>query len=695
MNFNIIFEYPWWFLLLCVATGLAMAALLYYKNTSDEFSPWQKRLLATFRFVVITMLCILLLAPLLKLQTTNKQEPVILLFQDNTQSLVTSRDASPLTHDYRQQLSGFVEELKSNFTVNSYLFGQEVRPMDTLNFEDKITDMSQIFQSLDILYSNRNVGAVIIAGDGIYNRGQNPVYKTANLMYPVYTLALGDTIPQRDVIINRIQHNRITYLNNIFPLEVTLEARQASGRSSRLKVFHQDDIVFEQDITFSSDNFFQTFTIELEALEVGIKRYRIEIEPVAGEISLENNIREFFIEVIDSRQKVLILSSSPHPDVGALKFAIEDNENYETEVSLIQNFNQEIRDYDMVIWHQLPAANNAGVSLINQATRANMPQLFILGAQSNISAFNRLQTGVQINVRSAGFNDSRAEINNTFTLFQTGPDATELLPLFPPLQTPFATYNMAPGTQIMAFQRIGNVTTDYPLVALTQLSERKTGFIAGEGIWRWRLNNFARNNSHEAFNEIVSRIIQFLAVVEDKSFFRVNTENFLFENQPAIFEAELYNQSYELVNEPDVQLTITNEEGDAFDYIMGRTNNAYRLNAGIFPVGEYQYTASTRLGNETFDTKGIFTVSPLNIEGINTVADHQLLFQVAENTGGKMYFPHQLDELLMDIRSRDDIKPVLYTQDQYEDLIDLRWIFFLLFILLATEWFIRKYNGAY
>jgi hypothetical protein len=695
LKINFVINYPWWFILLCILAGAIFAGILYYKNRSDDFSPIKLRLLATFRFLVVTILSFLLLSPLLQMRVTNKQEPVIIIFQDNTQSLLTSGNPEIITDTYSAELKNFQNNLAETYGLASYSYGEKIIQQDTFDFEDKITDMSQIFESLDVLYSNRNVGAVIIAGDGIFNHGQNPVYMASKHLFPIYTVALGDTIPQKDLIINHIRHNRITYLNNIFPLEVTIEARQAEGSRSRIKVIHQENILQQEDVIINSNNYFETFTFNLEANETGIKRYRVELETTDGEISAENNIREFFIEVIDSRQKVLIIGASPHPDIGAIRQSLDANENYETDVFMIQDFTGNILDYDMIIWHQLPSNTQAASSLISAAMQANRPQLFVIGAQSNFNSFNRLQTGVQINVRSAGFNNSRALPNNSFKLFQPGAESLELIKSFPPIQTPFAAYQLAPGTQIFAYQQIGNVSTEFPLIAFSQTTDRKTAVITGEGIWRWRMNNFARVNNHNAFNEIINRTIQFLAVVEDKNFFRVTTENFIFENEQAIFEAELYNPSYELVNTPDVNLTITNEQGISFDYVFGRTHNAYRINAGIFPVGEYQYQAKTTFGNDEFEASGLFTVSPLNIEGINTVANHQLLFQLAENSGGKMYYPGQLNDLHEELLQRTDMKPILYTQYQYEDLVNMKWIFFIILVLLSVEWFVRKYSGSY
>jgi hypothetical protein len=679
--------------MLCLGTGAVVSGLLYYKNKKFDFSPWKQWMLAGLRFVTVSVICFLLLAPLIQLRITNKQNPVILIFSDNSQSITTIDEQAGQA--FQEQIAGLTEELSENYDVVVYRYGDQVSIADSLNFQDKTTDISQVFNTIDEFYSNRNIGAVILAGDGIYNRGLNPLFTNQNEIYPIYTIPLGDTIPRKDLLINRLQHNRITYLNNYFPVEITLEARQSNGTSSLVKIIHEQETIWQQSVLIESDNFFVTIPVELQALSVGLKRYRVEVEPINNEISTDNNVREFFIEVIDSRQKVLIMAASPHPDIGAIKMALEENENFEVEVSLINDFNNNLNDYDVVIWHQLPSAYQDTEQLFLEARTINIPQLFVLGPLTNISSFNQLQTGIELNIRAAGFNDSRAELNNNFSLFRTGDEAVDLLHQFPPLQTHFATYNLAPGTQVMAYQKIGSVLTDYPLVAFTQSSENKTGFIAGEGIWRWRLNNFLRNNNHDAFNEMISSMVQFLTILDDKSFFRVTTENFLFENQPAIFEAELYNKSYELVNSPEVNMIITNEEGDEFEYMFGKTNLAYRLNAGIFPVGEYRYSAFTTLGPDNYQVEGMFTVSSLNLEAINTVANHQLLFQLANNSGGLMVYPDQLNAITNDVNSRQDIRPVLYTQYQYEDIINLRWLFFVVLTFLSIEWFVRKFSGSY
>jgi hypothetical protein len=117
------------------------------------------------------------------------------------------------------------------------------------------------------------------------------------------------------------------------------------------------------------------------------------------------------------------------------------------------------------------------------------------------------------------------------------------------------------------------------------------------------------------------------------------------------------------------------------------------LDAGALPVDEYSYSASTKLGNETFTASGQFTIKPLNLETRQSAADHQLLSDMAKQSGGQMLQPSQISQLADLIRKNENIKTVVYEDKRYSDLIDLKWIFILIVVLLSVEWFVRKREG--
>ncbi|MCD4665305.1 MAG: hypothetical protein K8R68_08530, partial [Bacteroidales bacterium] len=181
----------------------------------------------------------------------------------------------------------------------------------------------------------------------------------------------------------------------------------------------------------------------------------------------------------------------------------------------------------------------------------------------------------------------------------------------------------------------------------------------------------------------------------DKSFFRVFSKNNFKENENIIIDAEVYNESYELVNDPEVTLTITNSEGKKYTFTFSKSSKAYYLNAGSLPVDNYKYTARVLVGDKIFTDNGEFTVSPLNIEKINSIADHNLLYNLAKRRGGEMVYPGQLDELFEKINSREDIKTISYTKKRFTEILNLPWLLILIIALLSAEWFMRKRAGGY
>ena len=114
-------------------------------------------------------------------------------------------------------------------------------------------------------------------------------------------------------------------------------------------------------------------------------------------------------------------------------------------------------------------------------------------------------------------------------------------------------------------------------------------------------------------------------VKEDKSKFRIITQNDYFENEEIQIKAELYNESYELVNEPEIKIELTENNGSKYNFTFGKTSNAYMLNAGLLPVGFYSYKAKAMFGEKEYIEHGKLNIKQLLLEANNTVANHQLL----------------------------------------------------------------------
>jgi len=698
---SIVIDYPVWFILLCLAAGGIMAVILYLRNRKEELPLWLHRSLAVIRFVTVSVIAFLLLSPLLKSVTRTYEKPVIIIAQDNSQSMVSGKDSSYYRKDYPVRFDRMVKDLKKDYQVNVFTFGDEWTAADDgLEalpglYGDKQTDISDVFDQVQTRYANRNVGAVVMATDGIYNNGLNPLYGSRKIGFPVFTIALGDTSVQKDLILSKVNYNRIAYRGDKFPVEAVIRAMKCSGGTSRLNVVKEGKVVVSQPVDIKNDNFTGTVALQLEAAGTGLQHYRFTLAPLSGEMTTANNSYDIFVDVIDNREKILLLSAAPHPDIAAIKDAIESNYNYEIKDFLLDDFSEPVNKYNMVILHQIPSGQGSASRVLTEARTAKLPVLFILGTQSNIPAFDQLREGLTIEGANGNYNEALPALNPGFVLFEISEATRRALADFPPLITPFGQYKVTPSANVILFQQIGRVTTQMPLVLLNEGQDAKTGVIAGEGLWRWRMMDYAHNDNHKAFDEIILKIIQYLSLKEDRGFFRVTGKNRYMENEMIEFNAEVYTKNYELINTPEVNMVITNDRDETFPFVFGRTSEAYYLNAGNLPVGNYTYHAQVKVGNDVYEKTGQFPVEALNVEKINTVANHNLLYNLAIDHSGVMFFPEEMERIRQTLGERHDIHTIIYSRKRYNELNNLLWILFLLIGLLSVEWFLRKFKGSY
>ena len=152
----------------------------------------------------------------------------------------------------------------------------------------------------------------------------------------------------------------------------------------------------------------------------------------------------------------------------------------------------------------------------------------------------------------------------------------------------------------------------------------------------------------------------------------------------------MYNKSYESITEPDVSMIISNSDKKKYTYVFGKASNSYKLNAGLLPIGEYTYEALVKINSEVYKKQGSFVVKEVMAEKINTVANHQLLFQLSKKTKGRLYYPNQLKQLEEELLKNESIKPITYSKKSTTSLIEFIWLFWIILGLLSVEWFFRK-----
>lgn len=690
---GIVTEYPLGFIFFCLLLGAVYAFILYFRSDKDDISRGVTLTMTGFRFLSVSLISFLLLSPLIKKQTEVIQKPLIILAQDNSLSILLSKDSGYYKKDYPTAVQEFSSALGKKFDLVAISFGSKISNDLRTAFNEKQTDISALFDEVNIRYSNRNIGALILASDGIYNSGSNPFYAAEKIRFPVFTVAMGDTSLPRDLIIKKVNCNKSVFLGDKFPVEILLEADKCNNEKSEIQVKKGEEVLFTRPMQFSGDKDFRKITVMLDAKSNGLQHYKAFIKPVNGENSILNNSQDFFVDVNETRQKVAILYQSPHPDVFAIRQALEGSTRFEVETFKLDAFDQQPSRYDLIIFDQLPSVQ--GYSNLSRFTGSAVSLLFILGTETNVDAFNALKTGLVISSEKSLFSETFPALNENFSLFTLDKELPDVLKNVPPLLSPLGGYQYSPVSDILFNQRIGNVYTRTPLILFFQSQQHKTGIIAGENIWKWRLSDYLQKGDHKVIDDLITKVVQYLSVKADKSFFKVKVSNRFLENENVEIDAEVYNESYELINKDDVNITVTDEKNNSYPFVLGKTEKAYYLNAGTFPVGSYSYLASVKTGKNTYTKKGEFIVTPVNLELLNSVADHNLLYRIAKAHEGEMYYARDLEGLKKKIMEREDIRPVSYAQKRFIDLSGNLLLFLLILALLSAEWFLRKRSGVY
>jgi hypothetical protein len=130
--------------------------------------------------------------------------------------------------------------------------------------------------------------------------------------------------------------------------------------------------------------------------------------------------------------------------------------------------------------------------------------LFVLGAQTSISAFNKLNAGLIVSTNSSGkTNIVQPSLNTGFSLFTLDDNVKERMAAFTPLLAPFGNYQSSGTPSVLFYQQIGTVKSNEPLLVFIQDERAKSGFLCGEGIWRWPMMEFAAHGDNSASREVL------------------------------------------------------------------------------------------------------------------------------------------------------------------------------------------------
>ncbi|WP_304156425.1 vWA domain-containing protein [Mesonia mobilis] len=664
------------FIILAAIIALALVLVQYYFTKKNKRSKhWI--LFSALRFITYFSVFLLLINPKFTNTSYTLEKPSLAIAVDNSSSINYLGEKGEVLNLLNQLQQD--EELTEAFSIETYSFGTNFTNADSLSFSEPQSNLHQAFSNLQQLYKNKTAPVVFIS-DGNQTYGQDFTYSAKQLKQPIFPVVVGDTTQYEDLKIGQLNANRYAFLNNKFPVEVFVNYSGNSAISRRFEIKQGNQTLYSETISFSSNKTSAVINATLPANSVGVKTYSVSIQPLENEKNIENNTKNFAVEVIDEKTNVLLLSSILHPDLGAFKKSIEHNQQ---RAATIKNIEDDIDfgEYQLIVLYQ-PDENFARA--YEQIERLGLNTLTVTGTKTNYQFLNRNQQ-VFTKQNTNQEEDYLASYNENYSSFQFEDIGFED---FPPLKDKFGDLSFSREVNPLLFQSIAGYDTETPLLATLENGSQRHGFLFGENAWQWRAKSFLEEESFNTYDEFFGKLIQYLASNKRRERLRLDYNSFYNSGEDIVLQAQYFDKNYEFDTRGKLNLTVKNKETDAsqiFPFLL--RNNQYEVDLSNLSAGDYIFTA--KVEGEQLSKSGSFTIVDFEVEKQFLNANLSAFQQLSD----EIYFPNQFEEIKKQLLQSPEFKPIQKSKQEVSPLID--WVYLLAIIVfcLSSEWFLRKYYG--
>ena len=663
--FELSIDSSFFYILICISLGFIFTYLLY-NNKVKSIPKNVNLILFVIRFFYLSVILLLLLNPIIKLKNNYFEDPILIFAKDNSTSI---------NEDINDELILLKNNL-INFKSYEFSFSDKIYNGFIKNTGLK-SNFSNLFVEINNKFEGRNVAGLILASDGSYNTGLNPKYLTYN--FPVYCIALGDTAFKKDLRIDKVESNEVTFFGNSFPLEVSIASSIKNDVKSRLVIKDGKIKLYDEIITFNKDNNYKIVKLDLIADKVGLLNLDVKILPINGEENLTNNAFTKYIDVIDYSSSILILKNTNTPDLAAFNNSISKNPRYNV---VIKDIDEEyiIDKYQLIV---LFGINTIPDNLLNHKV-----SLIIFNSVS--SYYENFEKNIKF------YNDKNKypitiSLNNKFSKFTFSDELNNLVNSAPPLFSSNFDQKLKGNFDFILKNKQEESLAKNSVMMIKYIDEKKIAFVTAEGFWRWKFFDYKINNSNIAFDEIFLKLTQYLIIDDDKSLLRIKYKNDYDQDESVVINAELYNESYELVNDKEIKFFISDNLFNTKEYIFSKKSNTLFVDLGVLKPGKYNYVA--RVDGSDENKTGFFNVKKIQLEQMSDVVNHKTLNQMSNQSGGKVFYMNSLKELESVINSSELNKKIIHSKQNIVSFLGITNLLILLIFLILLEYFLRKYNG--
>lgn len=696
-----------WYILIPLILMSGLFTYYLYKITIPKINRRIKWLLISLRTLALIIILFLFFEPILAINSKREVNPTTLVFIDNSGSMSAASNTKILTEDFLKKWTN----LRSTDDLSIFLFGDSTREFtetSRINFSDKTSNFTKIIDK--VRESEENITSVLLVSDGIITDGVNPINGAEKLGIPFYTIGLGDTTKNKDLILRNIVYDKNILSNSSAPIIVSLEQRGFNGSKVTASLLEDNRLIEKKDILLD-DNNSQTFLFNYTAKIPGEKKLTLKLSTVENEKNPNNNSKTFFVTVLENRKNIVLISSSPSSDLTFIKNSLFLDSTLSvktiTEIGagrfLEGNNIDKVLDSAGIIFLLGFPSRNTSNDIVNKVTsliNKNKIPYFILF--NNLTDLNKVKsienelpfTIVSSNIEAVKLVQPSVPVNQLRNpILQSNSINTEDgWNSLPPIFRTNIEIRPKPESEVVSNVSINNVPLNLPLILTRDVSSKKSIAVLGFDIWRWKL----MKPGTDIFDRFILNSQRWLSVKADNKQVKLETSKQVYSSGEEItLLGEVRDKSQNAVENANVKVDITSPTGLKLSInLVSLGNGLYQSNFISRESGDYSFTGEAHddgllLGKDG----GRFTVSDQELELLNTAADIDFLRLLANRTNGEFFMNEDYDKALpllekLNSSASNEVSEI----KEYSPLSSLT-IILLLIVIFALEWFIRKRYG--
>jgi len=733
--------------LLLILIFLLAAAFIYfiYLRPRVRLPRRTTAALVALRATLLTVMILLLLRPVVVVSSAIPRSSYVALLVDDSLSMKLHDAANGATRldTVKQALlntgpNSFLSKLEQKFKTNLYGFSgalSRLKDANDLYGEGRTSDLSGALDETIKRSSGMPLSAIVLATDGAANVPSDITNTLRELRardIAVFTVGVGDTAKPFDAELTRINMPRRVLVGSRVNIE-TFVGLSGYGATKVLLGVREDGRAIKTEEFNLRGNDTEAINLEITPTTPGVHRYTVEITPLDGEITVDNNKQDALVEVIQGPLRLLYVEGEPRWELGKIREALQLNEKNIVLVSLQRT--GENKFYRQGIGNQVelssgfPKTEEELFSYDGLVLGSVEAGFFSADQLRSIEAFvarrggGLLALGGRLSFDGGKYKGT--PLDDLLPLSLTGgpvDDANSYAPVYkplltgagqahpitrlnddrganqkiwndlPPVSISEALTNVKPGaTVLLEARKADGSGAHVPLLVQQRYGRGQTLALTAADTWRWRMRMDSKNNSHEIFwrqmlRYVVSGTPQQIEISTAKDVYSMDdTVNIV---------ADVRDKKFNAVGDAHATARVTKPSGETVDVPLTFTtlNNA-NIYTGEFKADELGQHRIELVGTSAslgqLNAQANVLVSDLNREYYSAAQNSDLLKRIAADTGGKYYTPAQVKSLLDDLTYRQ----TPYSERVTKDLWDMPVNFVLLVGLLSAEWFLRKREG--